>query len=598
MSRKRFIIIILFIILISFMASLAFADDLIRETALVEKGFELEAVDGQSGPKTQAGITKFQNRDGLPLNGEQNEETKRRLLFSKQKPPSAPRPSPVELQTASTPAGDLHRLTLREAVERTLKNNVSIAVEEFNSKIRKQDIIDRKSEFDPSVNIELSTREQKRQISSAFASPDESRNRDHAWELSLDQKLTTGGDYAIAFNSSRNKTNSVFAGLNPQYSSELIISATQPLLKNFGVDNNKRNIYIANNDLDISDFEFKRKVIDSLTEVENVYWELAFSIEDLNVKKKSLQRARDLEKRIRAQVEVGAVAAIEILQAQSEVASREERLLQARDLIQDNEDNLKNLLNIPFDSPNGLKKMIPVDKPVFKPGNEMALNDAINEALTNRPDYLSRKIELSNENILVKYSENQVYPAVDLFGSLGLNGISGDAIPITSGTITGTSRFDGGYDDSLSDLSSTEYYSWKIGVRLSYPLGNRSAKSRLTASRLEAARTLLDIKDIEKTIVVEVREAVRQIKTEAKRVQAARTARELAQEKLNAEEKKLEVGLSTSFNVLEFQEDLVEEQSNEVRALIDYKRSEVRLRQVLATTLDAHDVRTSPEKDS
>jgi outer membrane protein len=506
----------------------------------------------------------------------------------------------AEPETNVPPESNSHFLTLRDAVEQTLKNNVSIAVEEFNSKIREQDIIDRKSEFDPSVAIELSTGEQKRQASGASASPDESRNRDHAWDLSLKQKVITGGDYEINFNNARDKTNSAFAGLNPQYSSELILSATQPLLKNFGIDNNKRNIYIANNDQDISDFEFEGKVIDTVTEMENVYWELVFSIEDLNVKKKSLKRAQDLEERVRAQVEVGTVAPLEILQAQAEVASREELLLQAEDLIQDNEDNLKNILNIGFDSPAGLKKMVPADKPQYKPEKERNLNGSIKKALQNRPDYLSRKTELSNDNILVKYNENQVYPSVDLFGSLGLNGISGDAVSVTQfgGGGPVKSRFGGGYDDALNNTISRDYYQWEVGLRLSYPLGNRSAKSKLTASRLKVAQTLLNIKDLEKNIIVEVREAVRQIKTESKRVQATRIARKLAEEKLNAEEKKLEVGLSTSFEVLEFQEDLVEEQSNEIRALIDYNKSKTRLRQVLATTLDAHNIQMSSNEDS
>jgi outer membrane protein TolC len=488
-------------------------------------------------------------------------------------------------------------LTLRQVVETTLKNNVSIAVEEFNSKIREQDITDRKSEFDPTVNIELSTLERTNQVSSAFAAPDESFNRDHIWDLSLNQRVVTGGEYELSFNNDRNKTNSNFAGLNPQYSSELLLSATQPLLKNFGIDNNKRNIYIANNDLDISDFDFESKVIDTITEVENVYWELVFSIEELKVQQKSLQRAQDLEKRIRAQVEVGTVAPLEILQAQAEVASRERLLVQSKDLIQDNEDNLKNLLNINFDSPDGLKKIRPLDNPIIKSKMGLGLKEAIKTALAKRPDYLTRKTQLANDNILAKYNENQVYPTLDLFGSLGLNGISGNAVPITSGTVTGTSRFGGGYDDTLSNLGSTDYYQWEVGLRMSYPLGNRSAKSRLTASRLQVAQTLLDIKDLEKKIVVEVREALRQIQTEAKRVQAAGVARKLAQKNLDAEEKKLEVGLSTSFEVLEFQEDLLLEESIELRAIIDHRKSKIRLRQVMATTLDTHNIRMSTNSD-
>ncbi len=512
---------------------------------------------------------------------------------------SAEAETEIEFNTAPSPAdASVLRLSLRDAVEGTLKNNVSIAVEEYNSKIREQDILDRKSEFDPTVSAELSTGEKTNQVASAFASPDKSRNLDHDWNLSLSQKLVTGADYEFSFSNNKNKTNSNFAGLNPQYSSELIFSLTQPLLKNFGIDNNKRNIYIAKNNLDISDYEFTSKVIDTVTEVENVYWDLVFSIEDLKVKEKSLERAQDFEKRVRAQVEVGTLAPLEILQAQSEVASREELLLQSNDLIQDNEDNIKNILNLSFDSPEGMKKLVPADQPEFKPEEKIILEESLKEALKKRPDYLVKKKDLESQNILVKYNENQIYPTLDLFGSLGLNGISGDAINITSGSVTGRSRFGGGYDEALSNTFSTEYFLWEFGVKLSYPIGNRSAKSRLTASRLEVAQTLLDIKDLEKTIVVEVREAVRQIQTEGKRVQATRLARRLAEEKLNAEEKKFEVGLSTSFNVLEFQEDLAEEQSNEIQALIDYNKAKIRLRQVVASTLEAHNIKMNSENDS
>jgi len=516
---------------------------------------------------------------------------------------SVPRLWAEDFKPASPPpAGNELGLTLEQVVEATLKNNVTIAVEKFNTKIREQDITDRKSEFDPTIGIDLSTKERTNQVSSAFASPNVSQTRNHVWDLSLKQKVVTGGDYEISFTNNRNKTNSTFAGLNPQYSSELLLSATQPLFKNFGIDNNKRNIYIASNDMDISSFEFEGKVIDTITDVENNYWELVFSIEDLNVKQKSLIRAQDLEKRVRAQVEVGTVAPLEILQAQSEVASREELLLQAQDLIQDNEDNLKNFLNINFDSADGQKKVRPLDHPNIQPKKEIALEEAIKKALVSRPDYLSRKTKLANDHILVKYNENQVYPSVDLFGSLGLNGISGKAISIQqfAGGVPKTvqSPFGGGYDNALSSLGSRDFYQWEVGLKMSYPLGNRSAKSRLTASRLQVAQTLLDIKDLEKKIIVEVREAVRQIKTETKRVQATRLARRLAQKKLDAEEKKFEVGMSTSFNVLQFQEDLVAEQSNEIRALIDYRKSKIRLRQVMATTLKAHNIHMATDIDN
>jgi outer membrane protein TolC len=493
--------------------------------------------------------------------------------------------------------GNSLALSLRDVVMRTLASNVAIEVEGFNSKVKAENVIDGESEFDATFEINLSEEEETRQQSNAFSSPVKSRNKNHNWDLSLTQKLVTGADYELSFTNDRNKTNSVTAGLNPSYFSEMVFSLTQPLLKNFGIDLNKRNIYIANNEVNISDYVFEDKVIDIISDVENVYWDLVFTIEDLAVKKKSLERARDLERQVKAQVAVGTMAEIETLQAQSEVASRDESLLVAQDLIQDNEDILKNILNIDYGSEEGLKAIHPSDRPEIVI-DEINLNEAIKDTLLNRPDYLGKKKELENKNILVKFRENQLYPTVDLFGTMGLNGLSGDAITVNTGTFQGKSKYGGDYGTALSDSLTGKFYNWEVGINLSYPLGNRSAKAQLAASRLEKAQLILSIKDLEKSIIVEVREAIRQLKTDLKRINATRIARKLAEEKLKAEEKKFEVGLSTSFNVLEFQEDLAEEQSNEIKALIDYKKSKIRLRQVMATTLKENDIKLKSKENT
>jgi len=232
---------------------------------------------------------------------------------------------------------------------------------------------------------------------------------------------------------------------------------------------------------------------------------------------------------------------------------------------------------------------LPQDKPQFLISEPIDLSASIKTALQKRPDYLSKKKELDSKNILVQFNENQLYPSLDLIGSFGLNGLSGDAQSITAGD------FDGNYGKSVEEAFSFDFRSWEAGVKFSYPLGNRAAKSRLLASKLESSQLLLGIKDLEKNIILEVREAARQIETDVKRIQASRIARKLAEEKLSAEEKKFEVGLSTSFNVLEFQTDLAEEQSNELKAIVDYKKSRVNFRSVLATTLENYNIKLSSD---
>ena len=490
------------------------------------------------------------------------------------------------------------QLSLRDVIESTLKNNVSIAVQQFQSQIRKEEIITEEANFDPSLSFETKWEDSTLQTASAFANPLTTKNTSQSWEVGFDQKLKLGTEYELTFKGQKDKTNSTFIGLNPLYTTQAELSLTQPLLKNFGFDINMSNIYIAKNKLDISDFEFKDKVIEVITEAENVYWDLVFSREDLKVQQKSVQRAKDLERRVKAQVEVGTLAPLEILQAQSEVASREEAVISARKLIQDNQDNLKNILNISFDSSEGMKEIQPLDSPKFLVEAPVLLKESIVVALKNRPDYLSRKKELDNKNIEVKFNENQLYPSLDLVTSFALNGISGSEIPVSNFNPpppTIISPFGGSYGRSIDRAFSGDFPSWEAGLVFKYPLGNRAAKSRLAVSKLEVAQLLMDIKDLEKTIVVEVREAARQINTDKKRVQAARVARRLAEEKLSAEEKKFEVGLSTSFNVLEFQTDLAEEQSKELKAIIDFNKSKINLRKVLATTLEKYNIQMASD---
>lgn len=488
-------------------------------------------------------------------------------------------------------------LTLKEVISKTLENNVSIAVQEFQSQIRRQQIVTEESAFDPNISLKGNVTQERELQSSAFADPLKSDINTQSLDLGFDQKLSFGTEYELLFKNNRTESNSRFAGLNPQYTTRFEVNLTQPLLKNFGRDINRTNITVAKNNLEISDFEFNQKVIDIISDTENVYWDLVFSKEDLKVQLQSVQRARDLERRVKAQVDVGTMAPLEILQAKSEVASREESVIQARKLILDNQDRLKNILNIQFDSPDGMKEIDPRDAPQFLAEAPISLDASIKSALQKRPDYLTRTKELANKNIQVKFNENQLYPSLDLVASFGLNGISGDAQLVGFGTPR-RSPFGGNIGRSNERTFSGNYSSWEGGFVLKYPLGNRKAKSRLNAAKLEVAQLLMDIKDLEKTIVLEVREALRQITTNKKRVQAARVARKLAEEKLGAEEKKFEVGLSTSFNVLEFQTDLAEEQSKELKAVIDFNKSKIKFRKVLATTLDEYNIRLASESDS
>lgn len=486
--------------------------------------------------------------------------------------------------------GDLQPLSLRDTIEKTLKNNVTISVQGFTPKIREKTVIDKQAEFDPSIYGSLSTDKKKQQVASVFAQPNVSINENLNWSVGLKQKTLTGANYQLSFDNVRVDTNSLLAPLLPMYTSQLNLTLTQPLLKNFGIDINRTNILIAKNDVAVSDFDFKGQVINIITNAQNVYWDLYFSIEDLKVKEKSLERARDLERTVRAQVSVGTMAPLEVISAQAEVAARDELVIIARKAIKDNEEILKNAMNVSFDSHEGQKPIRPTDQPAFTVKDKLDLEASLKLAFADRPDYLGKKKNLESKNIIIKYNQNQLYPSIDLVASSGLNGIAGRPKDVAFGGTTLQSPYKGNYYDSLGNVFSTDYYQWSVGVQLNYPLGNRSAESRLAASRLDAEQLLLDIKDLEKKIIVDVREAIRLLDTTAKNVEATRVARKLAEERLRAEEKKLKVGLSTSFNVLVIQENLATQESNEIKAVIDYNKAEIKLQQVVGNTLEKNNI--------
>jgi len=483
------------------------------------------------------------------------------------------------------------KLSLQKVIEITLQNNLDIAVERMHPKINEESITFENSLFDPTLFSDVSIGKDVTPSASAFASPDVTKEENINFSIGVKQRLKAGTSYELKFDSLRNITNSTFSGLDPQFNSSIDLDFTQPLLKDFGTDLNTREIKIATNNRDISQHEFKSLVILSISDVQNIYWDLVFKRDDLKVKKQSLDLAKDLENRVRIQVDVGVLAPLEILQAQSEVASREEAVIITENEIKDLEDQLKTKLNFPPDAEEWNSTLVPADSPSFT-AEVFQLQEFLNTALENRPEMEALRLELDNEQIDVTYKENQIYPTIDLVASFGLNGISGDAVPVTSqssGT-TQTTRFGGNYERSLSRTLSGDTYSYDIGLKFEYPIGNRSAKSSLTTSKLEVEKTLIEIKNQEQRITLEVKEAVREIQTNIKRVNVTRVSKKLAEEKMRAEEKKFEVGLSTSFKVLEFQKDLTEEQSKEIKAIIDYTKSIVNLYRVAGIALEKNNL--------
>ncbi len=480
-------------------------------------------------------------------------------------------------------------ITIKDAIKIAVEKNLSLKFQAMEPEIKKSEIEVGESDFDPTLFTGIYFLKDIRPSASAFADPDVAINFERTWNLGIRQKLKLGTEYELTLQSTRDKSNSKYAGLDPQYSTELTFNFTQPLLKGFGIDINTSQILIAKNNKDISEADFRQLLIDTISNVQNAYWDLVYAKENLKVQEESLKLAQDFEKRVKAQVRVGIMAPIEILQAQAEVAAREEDIIMAQNSLEKASDVLKEIMNMKEDLYDWGGLLQPLDEPAFS-GKIPNLKKKIAKALELRPDIQKTRLDLKNENINLKYNENQLYPTLDLVASLGLNGISGVAKTVGFGGNASKSKFGGGYGKDFDRMMWTDFHTWQVGINVEYPLGNRRAKNELSVSKLRIKKWLFQLKDLEKKISLQVRDGKREIETNIKRVESTRISRKLAEEKLEAEVKKFEAGLSTSFNVLSYQKDLTEQETREIQALIDYNRSLVNFHQVVAETLEVHHI--------
>ncbi|NJD69503.1 MAG: TolC family protein [candidate division NC10 bacterium] len=480
-------------------------------------------------------------------------------------------PQDQSAASESTEGGDL-RLALREAVVLALKNNLDIAIAGYNPRITAEDIAIAKAVFDPTFSLTLDANRTvsptATQLAAGVGVPvSEIENRDV--NTSLVQKLPFGANYTLSMTNNRLKTNSSFASINPAYKTFLNLSITQDLLKNFGVDVNTAPIRIARNDQAISVTQFRQQANQVINNVHNAYWNLVFAIDNLEVQKRSLRLARELEDLNRARVRAGGAAPVEVTQAEAQAAAQVQFVILAEKAIKDAEDQLKLIINLPDGERLWARTILPTDQPPF----DMVLVNteaSIQEALEKRPEYAAQKLTLQNTDLNLRVARNQLLPSLQLQGNVGLNGLNGSA---------------GG---DLDRLTSGDFTQWSAALVLTYPLGNRSARSAFVQARLSRDQAETSLLNLKRQIISQVREAVRRIEADIRRVEATRAARVLAEEQLRVEQKRLEAGVTTTFNVLSFQRDLAVAEVSEIQAIATYNQDLANLELQKGTILE-HD---------
>jgi len=468
---------------------------------------------------------------------------------------------------SGAPAGAM-ALSLKESIALALKNNLDITIEGFNPRLRDQDLTFEKSAFDPSAFLELTRSDNRLPAALNLLTGQRVLSDLFDFNTGLRQKLPTGGTYELRFNNEW--THIPTSNPNEGLISKLALTLTQPLLRNFGFEANETNIRIATNNQSISREQLRLKVSDITTQVYNAYVELVFAIQNLEVARRSLRLAQDLVTLNKARVRAGVAAPVEVTQAEAQEAARVQDVILGEKAVRDAEDTLKVILNIPGTGSWG-QEIQPTYSLSFEP-KPINLDETIRTALENRYEYKSAKLDIDSKDLSVRLTRNQLLPDLSFVGSVSTNGF-------------GTS-----YGKDMSALGGGDFVSYTVGVVLTVPLGNRAAESTYTKARLTTEQAKTSLKQLELQIVQQVREGVRRVEANARRVDANRAARALAEEQLRVEQRRLEAGVSTTFNVLSFQRDLSAAQANELRAIADYVESLANLDKVRGTVLEANQI--------
>lgn len=395
------------------------------------------------------------------------------------------------------------------------------------------------------------------------------------------QGFATGTQLSVGLNNNRAAISPLgLSPFNPSLNSSFRATITQPLLAGFGIGINTRNIRIAKNNREISDVAFRQQVISTVSQIQNIYWDLVSAYEDVKAKERALALAERLLGDNRKQVEIGTLAPIEVVRAQSQVAASSQDLIVSQTNLQ-----LQQLLTINAITRNmndqtiAAVPVIPTDT-MQLPQTEpvVPVQDLIADALAHRPELAESQIDLTNREITKKAARNAMLPTLNLVGWYGGAGIGGDPS-------TGTSLVGSGYSDILGDAFGGKYPDKGVGLQLNIPIRNRSAQADQVRSELEYRQAQMRLQQLQNQIRIDVRNAQFAVQQNRARVEAAIKGRQLAQESLDAEQKKYALGTSTTYNVLQMQRDLATAESNLVAAKTAYEKSKVALDQSTGLTL-------------
>ena len=535
--------------------------------------------------------------------------------FGQDNPQSAIRNPQSDVRVGVNPSKRA-TLTLRDAMTAALENNRDIEVERLNVQMNEFDLRAAQGVYDPTLATTLYYDRRSIPATSIFAA-DKTDNL--IGSATFTQRMPwQGSSLAGVFDNNRATTSNPFNNLNPQYTTNLNFTFTQPLFRNRTVDFARRQIRISKKRLDISDSQFRQRAIEIIAQVQRAYWDLVFARRDQEIKRESVELAETQLEHNERLVEAGTLAKSDIISARVELERRRDEAEAAVDAIQRAENSLKALMARAGDGEIWQSELVPVEQPQIESSASLPLEDALRLAAQNRPEMEQYRLRGELNKIDAEYLCNQTKPQIDFFatyGTVGLAGVQRDtANPFTASNAALLTRVNqlsalsglpalpavgfgatpealiGGYGQSFHNLLKNEFRSLRFGLNINLPLRNRTAEANLGRSLAEGKQIEAQRQKTEQLIEVEVRNALQAVETAKKRVDAAMNSRANAELQYQSEQRKFDAGQSTNFFVLDRQNALSSARGRELRALTDYTKAVAELQRALSTTLSSNNV--------
>ena len=413
------------------------------------------------------------------------------------------------------------------------------------------------------------------------------------YSVGFTQLLPTGTSLSVDATMARVSSNSNLNTYNPAYTGQIVYAVGQHLLRDRGRVSTMRQILIGRNNEKISETQFEIQITNLLAQAQRTYWDLVFAGEDLKVKQRSLDLAQRTLDENKMKVEIGTLAPIDVVQTQSEVASRREQFVVSTYTVTATEDQIKKLTSSDKDPAMFLVKLQASELPRRPEMVEIpSLEEAIKIALENRPELRQANIEIENRGIEVDYTKNQTLPLLDITASYNQNGTGGTQT--IRGQVLGSNQVlgvvPGGIGNAFNQLFGYNYTGYSIGFNLTIPLSNKAAHAdyerALTEQRLSQSRLEVTAQQI----ALEVRNALTQVEMNRARIETARTTRELSSQRLDAEQTKFNLGTSTIRFVLEEQRNVAQAETNELQATVNFTKSLVDLDRAMGMTLRRNNI--------